>query len=104
MTFEQQIGLIFVGTAFSVVCNLLVGMWIFKWKKREALPEDVTKLEAFRQVTERVLAEMEDRSKDFAIVQIQQSRDMVGLRGEIKYIRGVINGTYWKRITDKEDL
>jgi hypothetical protein len=41
MTFWDQITLIFAGTIFSVVCNLLLGMWFFRWKKRTEEPSHI---------------------------------------------------------------
>jgi len=111
VSFYATLGTICVGAAV----NLLLSMWLFRWKKKEEIPEDITKLsqdiakalnmfETFKQITERQLAEAEDRDKDFAVVQMQQGRDMVGLRGQIKYIQGILNGKFWKRADDAEDV
>jgi hypothetical protein len=73
MTFWQQIGLIFAGTAFSLVCNFALARYLFRWKLQEQEPRD--DIEELR-------------------------RDVVVLRGQIKYIQGILNGKHWKRQED----
>lgn len=110
MGFWEQIAIILVSTA---VANIVSAIFFYLWRKRQGLPDDYAALKAAfdlqkaafdsqKQMMERMFKEMEDRHKDFAVVQIQQSRDMVGLRGQIKYIQGIINGKWWKRADDAE--
>lgn len=104
----EQIGTILIATALANIVSAIIFYW---WRKRQEIPEDYAALkssfdslkasfESQKAMAERMIRELDDRHKDFAVIQMQQSRDMVGLRGEIKYIRGVINGTHWKRSTD----
>lgn len=103
MTFYQQLALICIASA----CNIIISMWLFRWRKHETIPQDVTALkiafDAYKQITDRLIEEAEERSKDIAIVQLQMGRDMVGLRGQMKYLQGIINGKFWKRADDVED-
>lgn len=69
MTFWTQIALIVVGAALSLMLNWLLLMWFFHWKQREKQPHE-------------------------EIVQLQ--KDMIAVRGQLKYIQGLLNGKHWK--------
>jgi hypothetical protein len=48
-------------------------LWLFRYKRREAKPdEDIQQLQ----------------------------RDLIVVRGQIKYIQGILNGKHWKRQED----
>lgn len=56
----------------SALVNAAILVWGFRWKKRESFPEELQK--EIRQLT----------------------KDMVTVRGQIKYIEGRLNGKHWK--------
>lgn len=57
----------------GAVVNVVVTIWVVHWKKRDSVPEELQK--EIRQLT----------------------KDMVTVRGQIKYIEGRLNGKHWAR-------
>jgi len=41
MTAWETIGTIFVGAAFSLLCNWVLMRYMFRWQKREQAPDDL---------------------------------------------------------------
>lgn len=73
MTFWQLIAITVTGAAFSMTGNYFLTIHLVHRKRREQKPdEDISQLQ----------------------------RDMVVVRGQIKYIQGILNGKHWKRQED----
>lgn len=68
-----QVVLLVVGTGFSLGAHVVVIRWAHRWKKQQSIPDELQ-----REIR-------------------QLSRDMVVVRGQIKYIEGRLNGKGWLR-------
>jgi hypothetical protein len=66
-----------------IAIGAVVQIWIYRYLKREAVPEDMVLLKSVvRDHGERI-----DRNE----------KDLVTARGQIKFIQGVLNGKHWKQ-------
>ena len=74
-----------LGGVSSAVFAIIGSMIFHKWLKRERIPDDLTELKAKIEV-------LEGCQKEFK----QFSKDLVAVRGQVKYLEGRINGKHWR--------
>jgi hypothetical protein len=86
LTFWQLIEVTVLGSIASVVLNYFVTRALFKWKKREHVPEDISELKS-------KVEALGEFYKDIRLMQ----KDLIAVRGEVLYLKGRINGTEWRK-------